>query len=45
MLETKQPYKPKDVEDYQEQLRQRKIKSIKKAMEKMNIKLQELKVV
>lgn len=44
MLETKQPYKPQDMEEYQEKIRQRKLKSIQKAMKKMNIKLEELSV-
>jgi len=45
MLETKQPYKAQKLEEFQEQVRQRKIKSIRKAMLKMNITLQELNVV
>ena len=44
MLENKQPYKAQNMEEYQEQLRKRKIKSIQKAMLRMNIKLDELNV-
>ena len=44
MLETKQSYNPQDVEKYQEEVRKRKIKSIQKAMKKMNIKLEEIGV-
>ena len=44
MLENKEPYKAQKIEEYQGQLRQRKIKSIRKSMQKMNIKLEELKV-
>lgn len=42
MLETKQPFKAQNIQEYQEQMRKRKIKSIKRAMQKMNIGLQEL---
>lgn len=45
MLETKQPFKAQNIEEYQEQMRRRKIKSIKRTMQKMNINLEELTLV
>ena len=42
MLETKQPFKAQNIEEYQEHIRRMKIKSIQKAMKKMNIKFEEL---
>lgn len=45
MLETKQPFNPQNIEAQKEQIRRRKIKNIKKAMQKMEISIDELNLV
>jgi len=43
MLETKEPYAPRDLAKHQEHMRLRRIKSIKKTMRQLDIGLEELK--
>lgn len=42
MLETKEPYSPQDLAEHQEHLRQRRIRSIKKAMRQLEIGIADL---